>query len=88
MEPTLKPGDKVLVEEGYYKSKPVLRGDLIALKFKSRNHPMVKRVVTVEGGTVKIKQGNLWVNGSPSRDKAIAQSKLKVLGIQLSSFNH
>jgi signal peptidase I len=88
MLPTLKPGDKVLVEEGYYKINPVLRGDLVSIKFPSRNHPMVKRVVAVEGDTVEIKEGNLWVNGNALNDGNSPQGKLKVLAMQLANFNN
>jgi signal peptidase I len=88
MEPTLKPGDKVLVEEGYYKNNPVLRGDLVAIIFPSRNHPMVKRVAAVEGDRVEIKQGNLWINGIALNDENGSQDKLKVLAMQLANFKN
>ncbi|MBT3509305.1 MAG: signal peptidase I, partial [Nitrospina sp.] len=48
----------------------------------------VKRVVAVEGDTVEIKEGNLWVNGNALNDGNSPQGKLKVLAMQLANFNN
>ncbi len=93
MQPTLNSGDNIQVEEGYYKNHPVTRGDLVALKFQSRNRPMVKRVVAVAGNSVEIKNGKFWINGrAPTeawiKNRNIAHNKLKILKIQLKRYGN
>ena len=93
MQPALNTGDSVQVEEGYYASHPVQRGDLVALKFQSRNRPMVKRVVAVSGDVVEVKNGKFWINGRPPtepwlKDRSFAQNKLKILKIQLNRYGN
>lgn len=93
MQPTLNSGDNIQVEQGYYANHPVQRGDLVALKFQSRNRPMVKRVVAVSGDSVEIKNGKFWINNqSPTetalKNRSISHSKLKVLKIQLKRYGN
>lgn len=93
MQPTLNSGDTLQVEEGYYQNHPVIRGDLVALKFESRNRPMVKRVVAISGDSVEVKNGKFWINGQPPiepwlKNRNAAQSKLKVLTIQLKRYGN
>ena len=62
MSPTLFPGDHIFVKKIFIGSlKP---GDVVILGFP--NDPTkeyIKRVVAVEGDTVEIKDGEVWVNG-------------------------
>jgi signal peptidase I len=61
MEPTLKPGDQVLIATRAYRSVGPARGDLVV--FKGPDGPLVKRVAAVAGDEVGIEDGQLVVNG-------------------------
>ncbi len=63
MLPTLKNGDKVFLDEEYYKKNPVKKGDIIALKLKTQEKPFVKRVIAVSGDKLEFREGNIYVNG-------------------------
>mgnify|MGYP001606166879 CR=1 FL=1 len=67
MNPTLQPGDRVLVNRLAYKfgSKPK-RGDIIV--FQSPDNPdvdFIKRVIAVSGETIEIQRGSVKINGEP-----------------------
>ena len=65
MEPTLKSGDKVLINRLIYEVKSPSYGDLIVFKPNGNQnaHYHIKRVVGKPGDTVTIKSGRVFVNG-------------------------
>ena len=65
MEPTLKSGDKVLINRLVYEVKSPSYGDLIVFKPNGNQnaHYHIKRVVGKPGDTVTIKSGRVFVNG-------------------------
>ena len=65
MEPTLKSGDKVLINRLVYEVKSPDYGDLIVFKPKGNQnaHYHIKRVVGKPGDTVTVKSGRVFVNG-------------------------
>jgi signal peptidase I len=71
MIPTLKIGDRVLVNKLSYDFHPVHRGDIIVFKTppNDRSNPaikdLVKRVVGLPGDIVSSANGKLYVNGKP-----------------------
>jgi signal peptidase I len=75
MEPTLRVGDSVLVDEGAYRASAGLpeRGDLIAFITPARGdtpygalgQTFVKRVVGLPGDTVEERSGAMYVDGKP-----------------------
>lgn len=94
MEPTLKEGDRVMVDRITYHFRKPRRGEIIVFRFNpndSGNHtqganplsrsldllaevlnvthqeavPFIKRVVGVEGDIVELRDGQLYINGSP-----------------------
>lgn len=62
MEPTLCPGDRVLVDLWDPDIDDLSRGDLVALRPGRSEVPVVKRVVGLPGDEVKIKDALLYVN--------------------------
>ncbi len=64
MEPTLKSGDKVLINRLVYEIKSPSYGDLIVFKPNGNQnaHYHIKRVVGKPGDTVTIQSGRVFVN--------------------------
>lgn len=66
MEPTLVEGDRVLVNRLVYHFRDPERGDVIVFHppgAAEGSEPFIKRVVAIEGDTVAVHNGALWVNG-------------------------
>ena len=87
MVPTFKPGDKIFVNKFIYGAKVPLtgtrlpklrepeRGDVIVfLSPVEKKKYLVKRLVGVPGDHVEIKNGHLWINGSPIQEPSILKS--------------
>ena len=63
MEPTIKQGDRILVDKAAYKGSEPSRGDIIVFLYPedtSRN--FVMRLIASGGETVEIKDGDVYVN--------------------------
>ncbi|WP_425599845.1 signal peptidase I [Luteimonas aestuarii] len=77
MQPTLQPGDRVVVDMSAYGLRlpftgiEVLArgapapGDVVVFKSPGDGTRLIKRVVAVEGQTVALQQGRLWIDGRP-----------------------
>jgi signal peptidase I len=63
MEPTLCPGDLLLVDLWDPDIRDLERGDLVALRPGESDVPVVKRVVGLPGDEVAIEDALLYVNG-------------------------
>ncbi|MHB0915291.1 MAG: signal peptidase I [Thermoleophilia bacterium] len=64
MEPTIMPGDRILVNRLAYRYGDIERGDVIV--FRSPENPdidFVKRVIAIEGDTIEISNHMVIVNG-------------------------
>jgi signal peptidase I len=70
MEPTLYPGQYVLVDKLSPHFSDYRRGDVIVFEppdgfqENGENVPFIKRVLGVAGDTVEVKDGAVWVNGA------------------------
>jgi signal peptidase I len=70
MEPTLKIGDRVLVNKLSYDFHSVHRGDIVVFKKPPNdNSPgvtdLVKRVIGLPGETISATNGQVYINGHP-----------------------
>ena len=73
MYPTLKEGDRVLVNKLSYKFHDVNRGDVIVFKFPQDNSTdFIKRLIGMPGDTIQMKQGVLFINGKVVPKKRVA----------------
>jgi len=64
MEPTLSPGDRILVNKFIYRFTSPKPGDIVVFALPQQdNRDFIKRIVACEGDTVAIKNGKLYVNG-------------------------
>ncbi len=75
MEPTLFPGDRVLVNKFIYRFRNPEPGDIVVFVAPRdvQERDFIKRVVAVEGQTVEVKDGKLYVDGK-ARDEAYIAS--------------
>jgi len=69
MEPTLKVGDRVLVNKLAYHAHPIHRGDIVVFKRPKLEggaptiKDLIKRVIGLPGETVESSQGQVVING-------------------------
>src|SRR5260221_11868011 len=69
MESTLLQGDRVLVSKVDYRFGTPQRGDIVVFQPTTDSTiPYVKRVAADAGGTIDLKDGNLYVNGTKTDD--------------------
>lgn len=68
MLPTIKVGDRFLTDKIFFKFDGLQRGDIVVFSPPPAAHdnkPYVKRVVGLPGETISIKDGTVYVDGSP-----------------------
>ena len=65
MQPTLQEGQYLIVNRlSYFLDEPE-RGDIIVLHFPNdRSRDFIKRIIGLPGDTIKISNGEVWVNGA------------------------
>jgi signal peptidase I len=69
MVPTLKVGDRVLVNKFIYRFTEPKRGDIVVFKsVEGGDEDLIKRVVGVPGDKISVRNGRLFVNGEPQRE--------------------
>lgn len=69
MVPTLKYGDRVLVNKFIYRFTEPQRGDIIVFKsVEGDDQDLIKRVVGVPGDEIAVRGGKLFVNGEPQQE--------------------
>jgi signal peptidase I len=69
MVPTLKYGDRVLVNKFIYRFTEPERGDVIVFKsVEGDDEDLIKRVVGVPGDEIAVRDGKLFVNGEPQKE--------------------
>ena len=83
MQPTLKPGDLIQVDEGYFDNHLLVRGGLVAIQFKTQATPLIKRVVAVAGDLVQIVDEEMVVAGKRYQ---MPKRGGEILAIQLSRY--
>jgi signal peptidase I len=63
MAPTLRPGDRIMVDPQYFSVRAPQRGELVAFRVPSADSLDVKRVVALGGDVVSLRGPDLQVNG-------------------------
>ena len=64
MYPAISPGDRVIAVKNVYRNADPQRGDLVLFTNpNNRREFWIKRVIALDGDTVAVKDGNLYVNG-------------------------
>jgi signal peptidase I len=69
MVPTLRVGDRVLVNKFIYRFAEPARRDIVVFEsVEGGNEDLIKRVVGVPGDEISVRGGKLLVNGEPQRE--------------------
>jgi signal peptidase I len=69
MVPTLKYGDRVLVNKFIYRFTEPDRGDVVVFEsVQGDDQDLIKRVVGLPGDEISVRGGKLLVNGEPQRE--------------------
>jgi signal peptidase I len=77
MEPTIKIGDRVIVEKLFFHPGTLRRDDVIVFwppaGVSPNGDPLIKRVIGLPGDTVLIRGGTVYVNGQPLQEPYIEE---------------
>lgn len=92
MYPLMKPWD-IVTGVIFEDQKPIKRYDIVVVKFKTIDTPLIKRVIWIPGDTITFSGGKLLVNGEPENSEYIypwgyhyVPGDIKLLQIQLKNF--
>jgi signal peptidase I len=84
MSPTYVQGQKIKVDENYYKIHPVKRGDIII--FNANNSKMLlKRVIGLPGEKIKIERDKVYINDAISEQYNLKDNVLDSREMTMSS---
>jgi signal peptidase I len=73
MEPTLQPGEFILVNKMAFKMGDIHRGDIIIFHYPQNIHEdYIKRVIGLGGDTVAVRNNKVYVNDQPLTEPYIA----------------
>jgi signal peptidase I len=76
MEPTLFPGDYILVNRFVYDLQPPERGDIIVFRYPKDEHwDFVKRVIGLPGDVVEEHDGRFRINGKPLDERYVEHTE-------------
>ena len=77
MEPTLQINDRLIIDKLSYDFTAPQRGDVVVfnptktLREQNFHDAFIKRVIGLPGETVEVRNGQVWINGAPLREKYI-----------------
>ncbi|CAN5696134.1 signal peptidase I [soil metagenome] len=82
MVPTLAVGDRLLVEKVSYRLHSPQRGDIVVFEPPPQlqeygylaSQAFIKRVIGLPGQTVRVSQGQVWIDGQPTVERYILES--------------
>lgn len=75
MEPTLQPGEFILVNRLAYRLGEVHRGDIVIFHYPANpNEDYIKRIIGIPGDTVEVRGGRVYVNDQEVSEDYIAQA--------------
>lgn len=76
MEPTLLPGDYILVNRFVYDLHPPQRGDIVVFRYPKDEHwDFVKRVIGLPGDVVAEQDSRFQINGRPLREPYVEHTE-------------
>ena len=85
MLPTLREGERVIVDKVSYLFRPPARGDIVVLAVQGEPEDLIKRVVGLPGEMIEIKDGGVWIDGKPLGEPYAQPSPGAIAARQLGS---
>jgi signal peptidase I len=77
MEPTILVGDRVLADRLTVRFSDPEPGQIIVFRSpRVEGEDLIKRAVAVEGDTVAVREGRLWVNGEPQEESYLRDERI------------
>ena len=79
MAPTLRVGNRILVDKTLYRSEPPSRGDIILfgptqnLREQGFDDDFLKRVIGLPGETIEVRAGKIYIGGQPLEEGYITE---------------
>jgi signal peptidase I len=68
MEPNIRIGDNLVMDENHYSTNPIQRFDIVIFEHPMAGFKSVARVIALSGETITIKKNKLFIN-----DKAVKE---------------
>ncbi|NJO19663.1 MAG: signal peptidase I [Spirulinaceae cyanobacterium RM2_2_10] len=87
MLPTLEVNDRLMIEKLSYRFRPPGRGDVIVfqptdtLAAQNFHDAFIKRVVALPGETVDLRDGRVYIDGTPLSEDYVAEADVTEVGI-------
>jgi signal peptidase I len=74
MEPTLRSGERLLVDELTYRFRPARRGEIVVLRFPANPRMrFIKRIIGLPGDGILIQAGRVILNGRPLEEGYLSE---------------
>ena len=86
MEPTILPGEKIIVDTHYYREHNPERGDLLAFRTKDGFYT-IKRIIAVGRDTIEEKDRQILVNGTTLKEPYTQHTSLPGSNPDLDNFD-
>jgi signal peptidase I len=78
MEPTILVGDRVLAERLSIRFSPPKRGQVVVFRSpRNEGEDLIKRVVALEGDTVEVRDGRLYINGEAPEEPYLKEPAIE-----------
>jgi signal peptidase I len=68
MEPNIHTDDLLIIDEGYYSTKPIQRFDIVVLKHPSTGYKTVARIIALGGETIQIRKNKVFINNEALKE--------------------
>jgi signal peptidase I len=65
MEPSLHTGQRLIIEKMSYRFYKPERGDIVVVNVPDSDLPLIKRLISLPGETIKIENGTVFINNIP-----------------------
>jgi len=77
MQPTLEPNQKIKVDSAYYTKNELKKGNIIAIKFKTKEKLNVKRIIALpEDKIIFGKDSNIYINDKKLNEPYLTQDNV------------
>ena len=84
MEPTLYSGERLLINKFIFRFTEPARGDIVVFHPQARpKEDYIKRVISVAGETVEIRDGGVWIDGLQFTESYVQEITYGQFGVKV-----